>query len=161
MPERDDDRRACPSFSGTRGEAYLRWKRDAKMHLNAEFIREQDDNSLWKTALGLDQGGDAQGAPPLPANPAGLQAAQRKRVARDAKLHKELYNAQEDERLKSAIGDIDENVVNNQGPGRRAWLLLERECSEAMTDLVIRTILTKFNQPVKYMIIVEAELPRL
>ena len=145
MNDHDNDKRgACPRFNGMRGEQYLRWRRDVKMHLNAVSLRD-DDNSAWKTALGIDQGGDAPGAPPINGPPQAQAAANKKSAARQSMLHRELYNCMEDERLKTLIGDLDVNPVNGQGSGRRAWLLIERECSEEMTDLMMRTIMTKFN----------------
>ena len=82
----------------------------------------------------------------IPAQVGAQAAATRKMNARQAGLLNELYGAVTDERLKTLIGDIDVNPVNGQGSGRRAWLLIERECSEPMTDLIIRSIQTKFNQ---------------
>ena len=77
--------------------------------------------------------------------PGAAQQSRNRYDIRQATLHKELYDAMQDKRLKQAIGDMDPVTVNGQGPGRRAWIYLESECAEEMTDLVIRAIKTKFD----------------
>jgi len=145
MTNNDDFKsKDMPKNSGQRGEPFLQWRRDAKVHLRAEFMYD-DTDSLWLAAQGEDTLGDAQGAPGLPAQPAQQTKVRRQYARRQAALLKQLYNAQDDKRLKNAIGDIVGGVVNGQGEGRRAWLLVEAECAEAMTDLIMRSIQAKIN----------------
>ena len=134
----------CPQNSGLRGEPFQRHRKDLKIWASARFAKD-DESSYWAHMNGTDQMGDAAGAPAPPVQPAALAAADRRYKMRSAKVHEALYASMQDERLKDMIGDLDPGVLNGQGPGRRAWLLIVSECDVPMTDLRIRLILTEYN----------------
>ena len=71
----DDDDRV--SWDTIRGISFERCRRQARMVMSGKYLN-QDDWSLWDAATGMDQNGDAQGAPLIQAGQ-GAQGAQNKR----------------------------------------------------------------------------------
>ena len=129
-----------PKNPGKRGESWdgfgIAWQEYAQ----AQF-EMHDDYSLFDVSEGRDQG--AVNGPQIAAAGAGQREGISKRKKRQLATQRALSKAQEDPRLRRMIinlapGDNATNDAAGDGVGRRAWLLLVRECGEAMTPLEIR-----------------------
>ena len=69
------------SYDGERGPKWRKFSRDLLARARGKYSK--DDRYAWSTAfLKMDEGGTAQGAPPMPVNQAPLVEAQRKQVRR-------------------------------------------------------------------------------
>ena len=129
-----------PKNPGKRGETWdvfvVAWQESAQ----AQF-ESYDDYSWYDVTEGRDQG--AVNGPQIAAAGAGQREGQSKRKKRQLAVQRALSKAQEDPRLRRMIinlapGDNSTNDAAGDGIGRRAWLLLVRECGEAQTPLEIR-----------------------
>ena len=60
----------CEPHDGSRSLKFLKFKRDYRTSMRAEFLPD-DEHSLWTANIGLDPGGDDPNAPALPAAGAG------------------------------------------------------------------------------------------
>ena len=69
----------CDPWNGSRTLGFLKFKRDFAAGMGAHFLHE-DEYSLWQACIDTDQGGNAQGADPMPgANQNGHTNALRRR----------------------------------------------------------------------------------
>ena len=75
----------CDAWDGSRSPLFLKFKRDFEAGADAIFLHE-DDWSIWQACIGMDQGGQANGADPMPAQGQnGYTNAVRRRRKRQAK----------------------------------------------------------------------------
>ena len=135
----------CDKYSGVRGPDWDVWSVSWQEYSQAEF-EPYDDYSKLDVTLAQDRG--AANGPAMPIGGGALEDAQRKFKKRQLATARELSRLQEDLRIRRMIialppGDAYTRV-NGEGIGRRAWLLLESECSEAMTALEIRTKIKEY-----------------
>ena len=56
----------CEPHDGSRSLKFLKFKRDYRTSMRAEFLPD-DEHSLWTANIGLDPGGDDPNAPAMPA----------------------------------------------------------------------------------------------
>ena len=69
----------------------MKFKRDFKVGAAALFNHE-DDYSIWEGCIDMDQGGQGQGADPMPgANQNGYSNAVRRRKKRQNKVFERVY----------------------------------------------------------------------
>lgn len=92
-PKRDEsgDRMLCDPWHGARTPEFRTFKRNLKAVADALFLHE-DDYSIWQAMADVDQGGNGQGADPLPGpNQAGHANAVRRRKRRQKTAFKIVY----------------------------------------------------------------------
>ena len=116
----------CPPFFGAKGRGFELFEE----RFTAGLASEGDEYaSLEDTLYGIDPGGDAANAPPL----GGAAAHVRARLKRRRDLFRHLYRHVENADLRQMASALGKD-------GREFWLLLERECREAKTDLELLTM---------------------
>ena len=134
-----------PKNPGLRGDTFRVYQDEAKLILMEKFIKD-DNYSGWEVILGIDQGATQPGAPAMPAQPQALAAAQVRQKKRNAMTKAFLVRTQEDPRLKHQLASIPDVFVPGQdGPARKAWLLLVQQCYEEIDDSHVRTAAAKWN----------------
>ena len=101
------------------------------------FFLNEDDWSLWQACNDTDQGGQAQGADPLPAQGQNGHAnAVRRRKKRQAKAFERVYAHVEDERIKELLDALPMDDRRRA----EAWALLISQCKPDEDDLANMTI---------------------
>ena len=110
-----DDRRGprlyCSPHDGSRTPSFIKFKREFKTGASAHYLHE-DDYSVWTVLDDTHQGGNALGAPNLPAaGAAGHAAAMRKFNKRVAVAFERVYSHVDDERLQAMMDDLPNDVV--------------------------------------------------
>ena len=88
---------------GSRGTAFLEFERRFKSNMIAEFIGDEDF-SAWECCIGMDQGGNGDGAPAMPAlNANNRDQLIRKRIKRQAFAYKLVFRHINDPRLRELL----------------------------------------------------------
>ena len=65
---------------------------------------------------------------------------------RHNKAHRWLCETQEDPRLRDLLRSIPAGIVGGLGRARRAWMVLNAQCTEPITDDEIEDLKTEWNQ---------------
>ena len=125
---------------GSRGTAFLEFERRFKSNMIAEFIGDEDF-SAWECCIGMDQGGNGEGAPAMPAlNANNRDQLIRKRIKRQAFAYKLVFRHINDPRLRELLNEIGDR----EDLAQSAWALIKRECEEQMTDLEVLELKERF-----------------
>ena len=151
MPKKDDDDDEWVHWDGLRGVSWLEYDRNLRVPMSALYGSSTGNYSGWQACVGLDAGGDAPGAPLLPAG-AGALGAQTNRNKLQAKTYAKLVSTQDDQRVKNLLLALPPGDIPNptggpgfQGVGRRAYILLQVEGLAPIDDEFINRKLVIFN----------------
>jgi hypothetical protein len=97
----------CEAWNGSRTLEFLKFKRDFMAGMGAYFLHE-DDYSLAKAILDVDQGGQGAGADALPApGQNGYANAVRRRNKRQAKAYERVYAHIDCESLREMLASCN------------------------------------------------------
>ena len=130
----------CDPWHGARTPEFRKFKRNLKAVADALFLHE-DDYSIWQAMADVDQGGNGQGADPLPGpNQAGHANAVRRRKRRQKTAFKIVYKHFDNERIKEMLDAIPESDRR----GAEAWALVPSQCDLGTSDLQMEDIRREF-----------------
>jgi hypothetical protein len=133
--EKTDDKHGPRMYTtphdGSRSPAFISFHRNFRVGARAHFLPE-DDSSVWSALEDTHQGGQAQGAPALPAQgQAGYAGAIRKYIKRIAVAFQMVYLHFDDEDMRATM----DALPDDDRKARAAWLYALACCENGTSDL--------------------------